>query len=100
MLVLSYLFLLALIPLLMDKDEDVQWHAKHGLLLTVAWFVIALALFSVSMVVDWCLFGCATSLLGLALWVVAMGVHIFAIVKALNGERLHVPVVTDLVAKI
>lgn len=100
MLVLSYLFLLALIPLLIDKDEEVQWHAKHGLLLTVGWFVIGLVMFTMSMVVDTCFLGCASSLIGLTLWLVAIGVHIFAIVKALNGERLHVPVVTDLVAKI
>ena len=35
MLVLSYLGLLALIPLVVEKnDKDVQWHAKHGLVLT------------------------------------------------------------------
>ena len=34
MLVLSYLGILALIPLLMKKDDpEVQWHAKNGLAL-------------------------------------------------------------------
>ena len=34
MIVLAYLWLLALIPLLLEKqDAEVQWHAKHGLVL-------------------------------------------------------------------
>ena len=37
MIALSYLWLLALIPLLVEKDDaEVQWHAKHGLTLLVA----------------------------------------------------------------
>ena len=41
MLVLSYLGILALIPLLMKKDDtEVQWHAKNGLGLTVAWILL------------------------------------------------------------
>ena len=32
MIVLSYLWLLALVPLLVEKDDrEVQWHAKHGI---------------------------------------------------------------------
>src|SRR5512140_2684768 len=43
MLVLSYLGLLALIPLIVLKDDrEVQWHAKHGLVLTVAFIVLSL----------------------------------------------------------
>ena len=45
MIVLSYFGLLALIPLLVDKDDpEVQWHAKHGLVLTVAWVVLFVVL--------------------------------------------------------
>ncbi|MGD9253016.1 MAG: hypothetical protein PVG92_03680, partial [Holophagae bacterium] len=45
MIVLSYLGLLALIPLLVEKDDkEVQWHAKHGLVLTVAEVVIIIGL--------------------------------------------------------
>ena len=37
MILLSYLWLLALVPLLTEKDDkEVQWHAKHGLVLMVA----------------------------------------------------------------
>ena len=45
MIVLSYLGLLALIPLLVDKeDSEVQWHAKHGLVLFGAEFVVMIGL--------------------------------------------------------
>ena len=49
MIVLSYLWLLALVPLLTEKDDkEVQWHAKHGLVLMVAelflWIVISIVL--------------------------------------------------------
>jgi len=45
MLILSYLGILALIPLLVEKDDpEVQWHAKHGLVLTVGWIVLSIAL--------------------------------------------------------
>ena len=47
MILLSYLWLLALVPLLTEKDDkEVQWHAKHGLVLMVAelflWIVISI----------------------------------------------------------
>ena len=36
MIVLAYLWPLALVPLLLEKhDPEVQWHAKHGLVLMV-----------------------------------------------------------------
>ena len=44
MIVLSYIGLLALIPLLSEKeDREVQWHAKHGLVLFVSWIVLMVA---------------------------------------------------------
>ena len=37
MIVLAYLWLLALVPLLFEKtDREVQWHAKHGIVLMIA----------------------------------------------------------------
>ena len=45
MIVLSYLWLLALVPLLTEKDDrEVQWHAKHGIVLMVAEIVLWVAL--------------------------------------------------------
>ena len=44
MLVLSYLGLLALIPMLTKKeDSEIQWHSKNGLVLGIAWFVVWVA---------------------------------------------------------
>ena len=44
MIVLSYLWLLALVPLLVEKeDKEVQWHAKHGIVLMVAEIVLWIA---------------------------------------------------------
>ncbi|MHC4711587.1 MAG: hypothetical protein ACYTA3_14595, partial [Planctomycetota bacterium] len=45
MIVLSYLWILALIPLLAEKDDaEVQWHAKHGVVHLAAevilWIVV------------------------------------------------------------
>ena len=51
MIVLAYLWLLALIPLLVDKeDREVQWHAKHGLVLTVVEVVVMIGLQVVVMI--------------------------------------------------
>ena len=45
MLVLAYLWILALIPLLMEQDDqDVRWHAKHGLVLLGAEIAAFLAI--------------------------------------------------------
>jgi hypothetical protein len=51
MIVLAYLWLLALIPLLVEKDDrEVQWHAKHGLVLTVVEVVALIGLQVVVMI--------------------------------------------------
>src|SRR5437870_11729527 len=48
-LVLSYLGILALIPLLTKKDDpEVQWHAKNGLALTVGEIVLYIVLWFVA----------------------------------------------------
>src|SRR5437868_1347126 len=44
MIVLAYLWALAIVPLLVEKhDPDVQWHAKHGLVLMAAVLVVIFA---------------------------------------------------------
>ena len=45
MFILSYLWLLALVPLLAETgDSEVQWHAKHGIVLMVGEIVLWIAL--------------------------------------------------------
>jgi uncharacterized membrane protein len=88
MLLLSYLWILALIPLLTVKDSDyVQFHAKQGLALAIVWF-------------GWCLVGAVLGFLPIVGWLLScMGhlallvVTVMAIVKAFAPCRWKIPVV-------
>jgi uncharacterized membrane protein len=99
MLVLSYLGILALIPLIMKKDDrDVQWHAKNGLMLTVAFIVISI-LWSILNNFMPASIGCALSFVGCAIWIGWLALSIMGIMKALKGERFRIPVVSDMADK-
>ena len=101
MIVLSYLGLLALIPLLVEKnDKEVQWHAKHGLVLLVAEIVIFIVYSIVMMLVTHIPFlGCLAALVGGLLWfVIVIGIliiHIMCIVKGVNGQRFTLPYISE-----
>jgi uncharacterized membrane protein len=102
MIVLSYLWLLALIPLLIEKeDKEVQWHAKHGIVLMVAEFAIWISLSIVGGLLGaitaglGCIVGILFPLLSLGFLVL----HIMAIVKGLNGQRLIIPTVSEFANK-
>jgi len=93
MIVLSYLWILALVPLLVEKDDqDVQWHAKHGIVLMVAeivfWIVFNIVVYMIP-------FGCVVGLIGPLIAMVFLGVHIVAMIKGLNGQRLIIPGLSD-----
>jgi uncharacterized membrane protein len=99
MVVLSYLGLLALIPLLTKKDDpEVQWHAKNGLALAIVWFVVWIAFQVIAFILPgpirlvWGGIGC---IIGVAFFVV----NIIALVKGVGGQRFRIPVVTDLAEK-
>jgi uncharacterized membrane protein len=97
MIVLSYLWLLALIPLLTEKDDkEVQWHAKHGLVLMVAEIVGWIALWVVFFVLGqiWSGFDCAGCALYAIIWLGVLVVHVLCIVKGVNGERFTIPQVS------
>lgn len=97
MIVLAYLWLLALVPLLVEKeDAEVQWHAKNGLVLTAAEVVLWIVFMILTMIP---FVGCAILLLQLVLWLGILVLHIMAIVKGINGGRLVVPVLSDYTAK-
>jgi uncharacterized membrane protein len=98
MIVLAYLWPLAVVPLLLDKsDPEVQWHAKHGIVLMVAELVLLFAYIMMTSLVSLATFGlgCALSLLLVFGWIAVLGVHIVAIVKGINGSRLILPVVSE-----
>ena len=95
MLVLSYLGILALIPLLTEKnDREVQWHAKHGLVLLVAYLVLTVGLFVASLVVGF------VGVLQIPLWLGYLVVIILGITNALNGKRFLIPGVSDFADKL
>jgi uncharacterized membrane protein len=98
MIVLSYLWLLALVPLLVEKeDKEVQWHAKHGIVLMVAEIVLWIAVTIVSFVISSVsmALGCVVTLLTLGLWLGILVVHVLCIVKGVNGQRFIIPGVSE-----
>jgi uncharacterized membrane protein len=89
MIVLSYLWILSLVPLLVEKeDQEVQWHAKHGIVLMVAEIVFWIAF---NIVVYMIPFGCIVGLIGPVVALAFLAVHVVAIVKGLNGQRFMIP---------
>jgi uncharacterized membrane protein len=101
MIVLSYLGLLALIPLLVEKnDSEVQWHAKHGLVLLVAEIAVFIVLSILSSVVGAIpVIGCVGALIGVLIsFGMSIGIlvlHIMCIVKGVNGERFKLPYISE-----
>lgn len=98
MIVLSYLWLLALIPLLVEKDDsEVQWHAKHGLVLTVVEVVVMIGLQVVVMILGAISggLGCIFTLLIPILLLAILIVHVLCIVKGINGKRFLIPGVSE-----
>ncbi len=96
MVVLAYLWILVLVPLLIEeKDEEVRWHAKHGLVLMGAefafWIVIQVALFVTGGI------GCFLAPFIFMLFVAFVLVRLACIVRGVNGHRLKIPVLTPLV---
>jgi uncharacterized membrane protein len=97
MIVLAYLWILALVPLLVEKDDkEVQWHAKHGIVLMVAeiafWIVFNIVFSLVP-------FGCAVIALGPFVALGFLAVHVVAIMKGLNGQRLIIPGLSEYASK-
>lgn len=98
MIVLSYLWLLALVPLLTEKnDKEVQWHAKHGLVLFVAEIIGVILLSIVGSLIAFIDMGCSGCLLQSVFWVVVIVVHVLCIMKGVKGERFIVPGITPFV---
>ena len=104
MIVLAYLGVLAIIPLIAEKDDrEVQWHAKHGLVLLGFWIVVSIVLSLLSGVIGYvdpsgCL-GCfwfgPSSVVGLA----AVVIHVLCIIKGINGQRFIIPGLSQLADK-
>ena len=86
MIVLAYLGVLAVVPLVVEKnDPEVQWHAKHGLVLFVAEIILWVVVAIISHVIPF--IGCAL----LLIWPLILVLHIVIIVRAVNGQRTIIP---------
>jgi uncharacterized membrane protein len=98
MIVLAYLWPLALVPLLVERqDAEVQWHAKHGIVLMIAELVLLFAYILTTTVVSLATFGlgCVLSMLLVFVWIAVLAVHVVAILKGVNGTRLIIPGISE-----
>ena len=98
MIVLSYLWILALVPLLVEKgDKEIQWHAKHGIVLLVAEIIFWIAYSVLTNIRGAIFIGLAVmmGLMGSLVWLGIVIIHILAIVKGINGERFIIPGVSE-----
>jgi hypothetical protein len=98
MIVLAYLWPLALVPLVLDKtDPEAQWHAKHGLVLMIAELILIFGWFLMTSVVTFATLGlgCVFSIFFVFAWVAILVLHVVAILKGLNGGRLIIPGVSE-----
>jgi uncharacterized membrane protein len=102
MVILSYLWILALIPLLTKKDDpEVQWHAKNGLAFLgaeiIIWIVLTIAGIILSKVFS--ALSCGMGLVQCVVWIGFLIVRVLCIVKGVGGQRFRIPVVTDMAEK-
>jgi uncharacterized membrane protein len=92
MLILAYLGVLAVVPLVVEKnDPEIQWHAKHGLVLFVAEIILGVILGIITHIPVIGFLGCVLWLL----WPLILVLHIIMIVKAVNGQRLLIPGISE-----
>ncbi len=92
MIVLAYIYILFLVPLLAEKeDAEVQWHAKHGLVLTILEIGIQIVLNMIVATGIGCVFAIFIPLVFIAFAVV----RVVAMVKGINGERFMIPGVSQ-----
>ena len=92
MLLLAYAGPAAFVPLTQKKDDaDLQWHAKNGLVL----FGVLVALLIIISNLFWYAWRYER-----ILWLVYIITDIAALVKATNGGRLRIPLLTDFAEKL
>jgi uncharacterized membrane protein len=100
MIILSYLWILALIPLLTKKeDSEVQWHAKNGIGILIG-EIICWILFTVLAFIIPDIAGCGVSMISCVVWLAFLVIRILCIVQGVGGKRFTVPVLSDIGQKI
>lgn len=95
MIILGYAWILALIPLFVEQDDaEVQWHAKHGLVLTALDVAVAIIFVVLNIVLGMLTAGFAGCILvpaQILLHLAILVVRIIAAVKGVQGERYYLP---------
>jgi uncharacterized membrane protein len=102
MIVLSYLWILCIVPLIAEKDDpEVQWHAKHGLVILIAEIILQVVIYVVSAVLGHIMsgLGCIVGMLGSLVGLGFLVLRIIAIMKGVNGQRLIIPGISDYVSR-
>jgi uncharacterized membrane protein len=93
LLVLSYLTILGFIPLIAGKrDREVRWHAANGLLLFGAVAAVGIVATIIGVLVP--PLSCVYPIVMFLVLILYTIIAILAVVKALAGERLIVPVIS------
>ncbi len=97
-LILSYVWLLSLIPLFVKKDDrEIQWHAKNGLVMAIVYTAIQIIISIAAHMSS--AFACLTMLIPCLLFIAYAVVQVVCIVKAVNGQRMRIPMLTDFAEK-
>jgi len=94
MIILSYIWILFIVPFLVEKDDrEVQWHARHGLVITIAEIVFWIAFGIVRAILDRIVggLGCVLALLGPLIGLAFLALRVFCIIKGVNGQRFIIP---------
>lgn len=96
MIALAYLGPFALIPFLLRKDnQEILWHAKHGLVLFGAEL---LGIFVPYQIITYMLPNCLGCVLAIGMLTISLAIfifHIVCIVKGIGGERVKIPMLSD-----
>ena len=103
MLALSYIYFLGIVPLITKKDDrEIKWHAMNGLLLFAAYVVVSIVWWILQMfVLDsvGCGLGMIVTLISCGISIGYIVIFIMAIMKAIRGERMRFPVISDMADK-
>lgn len=96
MRVLSYLGVLAFIPLFTKKDDaEVQWHAKHGIVLLTTWIILVILLEALGSILAMGLL--VRSFVSPILWLFILVIHYICIAQSQRGKRFRLPLITNVV---
>ena len=99
LLVFAYLGPLALFSLIASRKEFVKWHAKQGVLLSVAVAAVWIATRGLYLLIRAKLWPLLGALFTVAAGLMALGLFLLVflcLVRALEGERFKVPLLGDL----